>query len=276
MAKITPQRALELLRQLGANVEAAEDDSQEDFNEQDIIKAIDDNRTIVIKPRIQDEIHRDIKGKQGGILRGFLVKTTGISRKILDEIENDEEAIKNALAFREEKYSTDSKTMREELDRISSLNEAEKARIQQEFEAKLAEANNKYISRDINDHIINLLEKKPLPEGADKRRIAEIVRQALAAEVDLGYDENERKVLTYTKGTQNPALNKSKSNAFDWNEALDDVLSPLGLLRKDMRDENPSQHMQKNGVNLAASSMPSKPGSDYMQKVQEALQSMKQ
>lgn len=276
MAKITAQRALELLKRLGANVELAADESEEDFNEDEITRAIDDNRIVVIKPRIQDEIHKDLKGKQGGILRGFLVKTTGISRKTLDEIENDEEAIKTALAFREEKYSADSKTMREQLEKISQSHEEEKTKLQQEFEAKLSEANNRYISRDINDHIVTLLEKMPLPDGADKRKIAELVRGELSAKVDLGYDEKERKVIVYTKGTQNPALNKAQNNAFDWTEALTDTLTPLGLLRKDMRDENPELHANKRGVDLTKPAAPIATGGvgDYMKDMSQALEQM--
>lgn len=274
--KITSQKAAQLLKLLGADVELVDDESLEEYQEQDLIDAITNNRKDVIRPKIQDEIFSQLKGKQGGILRNHLVRTTGIPRNAIEDIDNDEDAIKAALAFREEKYSLDSKDMREQLDKIVKSHQDEIEKQQQDWEAKLKVANDKYTSRDINDYIVSRLDKMPLPDGADKKRIADLIRNELAKNIDLGYDESERKVLTFTKGTQNPALNKAKSNAFDWNEAIEDIITPYALIRKDMRDENPAKHTNK--VGRQAQNIPPTPQNGgvpaYMESVKAAFDKM--
>lgn len=265
--KIKPSRAIDILKLLGiqdAQLVAEEED--EEYDEKTFFDTVDANRRVVLEPQISDKLLNDLKGKTGGTLRTLLVRTTGISRKVLDEIPTDEEAIKTALQFREEKYSTDSKTMREQLDGITAGHQTELETLKAQYEAKVAEANQKYISRDIDDFIVSKLEKKALPEGADRKEVAKILRNLLSPDIDLGFDETERKPLTFQKGTQNPALNLAKNNSFDWDEAIDAKLNPLGLLRKDMRDQKPEDAMRDRGgdyKNGNQNQLPKGPVSDY-------------
>lgn len=244
--KFTPKTAVTFLKQLGIqDAELVEDDEASTYDESAAFAAVDANRSVVLKPKITEEVHQTLKGKVGGLLRAELSKATGLSRKTFEEIEGDAEAIQTALKLREEKYSGDSKAMRDELDGIGAKHSQALEEREQEFNKRLKELTDRYNAKNIQEFLTEKLGSKALPDNANRKEIAKLAYNALSNEIDFSFDENENKVIALQKGTQNGALNKAKTQAYDWDEALESFLTPLGLIRKDMRDVNPMEAMQK-------------------------------
>lgn len=237
--KLTQQQLLDLVKAAGVQaVEVVDDEAQSEYNIDAILAEIDSQRVHVIKPKIVNEITKDLQGRVSGTLKSELARKTGIVRNLLNDL-NDEEAITLALQHREDKYSTDSKTMRENLDKMTAAHAAEKEEIETKYKAEIQAAKDRYIQRDIQDGIVKKLEKTALPDTADRKVVANTLKNILSQNIDFGYDEEKGEIIPYAKGTLNPALNLAGSNVFDWNERIEHALAPLGLIRKDMRDSDP-------------------------------------
>lgn len=253
--KFTDKQITDLLTSLGVkDVQRVENDDEADYNNDEILTAIDAARLPVITPKIKDGLHTEILGRESGLLRQHLVKLTGIPMAELKELSNDD-AIKTALAFRESKYSTDTKGLREQLETLVSTKDTERETALTAKQKEVDAAIQKYVDRDINEFIESKLSKAPLPQTADKKQVARILRNLLDPEMDLSYDEATRNVIPLEKGTKNTMLNKAKTQMLDWEETLKEKLSPLGLWATDMRDQKPDggagdsykpKHIKKN------------------------------
>lgn len=245
-AKVTADYLPKLLKDLGVDVVVVEDEADIEYDEKAIYEAIDANRALILEPKISEKVKSEIAGVSGSKLRRKLVQTTGVSRKVLDEIQDDDEAIKTALKFYEDKFSGDAQEMNRKFVELSESYEAERQAFENRVKEVESQWKHKYNSRNIVDEIeTQYLSKIKLPKEANRKFLAKQFYDQLSQQYDLDFDETENKTIVRQKGKEFIAQNKQGTKPFDWKEAADDFIKPFGYPTSDTRDIDPAEEMNR-------------------------------
>lgn len=267
--KCTPQEAISLLQEVGLTVELVEEGSEYDKNS--AIQAIDAKRSEFLAPQIIQEFKdseiNKIKAAQGGSLRSKLVRKTGISRSELDKIQNDEEAIEAAFAFKAASLEGDKEETNKRIDEILNTHKLEVEGIKKEYQSQLAQAEEKYISKEMKEYFTSILKDAPLPQDSDRSLLAELVMNHIKGKVDLKLDAESKQPIAYKKGTEERLLNESRTAVYDFMPDVKSFLEPMGLWQKDTRGLNPSDLMK--GTTPVPEAAPSFPTDDIAKKKAE-------
>lgn len=250
-----------VIKQLLPNVQLAEDeDGLADIN--DIINAIDGNREPILKDRIKDSLHKELKGQFSGSLLRKLMRQTGATEADLKGAENDEDLIKKAVTFSLSKMNAAQEDVLKTIADLTSKHNSELDAIKAEYEGIIKSNKSTYEKRDITDYVLSELEGLSIRQGVDKKNLAKIVMAELESGNDLSFNYDEGKPSVFKKGSTSPSLNKSGNALFSWKEAIEDIVSPLGCITKDTGGVNPVGAMsgagaaiQPNGISHSNNSL---------------------
>lgn len=240
MPKITAKELQKELKALtGVDVEIVEDENEVDFDRNSFYQAIDNQRRVVLEPGIAEKVKKEVSGIAGRRLRKYLEEHTGISKKTLEEIEDDAEAIAAAVKFNNEKWDGSAKEMNKKLEEIARQKDKEREEALLPLQQEVEKWQRAYKGRDIVAKIQKELGRIKIPETADRHYLAKSAYEKALAAYDLDVDEaDQEKVNVLQKGTKFAATNKQGNNPFDWQEFLTDFIKPLGYAISDNRDED--------------------------------------
>lgn len=240
MPKITAKELQKELKALtGVDVEIVEDENEVDFDRNSFYQAIDNQRRVVLEPGIAEKVKKEVSGIAGRRLRKYLEEHTGISKKTLEEIEDDAEAIAAAVKFNNEKWDGSAKEMNKKLEEIARQKDKEREEALLPLQQEVEKWHRAYKGRDIVAKIQKELGRIKIPETADRHYLAKSAYEKALAAYDLDVDEaDQEKVNVLQKGTKFAATNKQGNNPFDWQEFLTDFIKPLGYAISDNRDED--------------------------------------
>lgn len=240
MPKITAKELQKELKALtGVDVEIVEDENEVDFDRNSFYHAIDNQRRVVLEPGIAEKVKKEVSGIAGRRLRKYLEEHTGISKKTLEEIEDDAEAIAAAVKFNNEKWDGSAKEMNKKLEEIARQKDKEREEALLPLQQEVDKWQRAYKGRDIVAKIQKELGRIKIPETADRHYLAKSAYEKALAAYDLDVDEaDQEKVNVLQKGTKFAATNKQGNNPFDWQEFLTDFIKPLGYAISDNRDED--------------------------------------
>lgn len=240
MPKITAKELQKELKALtGVDVEIVEDENEVDFDRNSFYQAIDNQRRVVLEPGIAEKVKKEVSGIAGRRLRKYLEEHTGISKKTLEEIEDDAEAIAAAVKFNNEKWDGSAKEMNKKLEEIARQKDKEREEALLPLQQEVEKWQRAYKGRDIVAKIQKELGRIKIPETADRHYLAKSAYEKALLAYDLDVDEaDQEKVNVLQKGTKFAATNKQGNNPFDWQEFLTDFIKPLGYAISDNRDED--------------------------------------
>lgn len=280
--KATQSQILEkLLPQIGlANVVVVEDEADADFDLNAALGTVDENRSAIFKPQLEEslrtELSSSINGRRGGELRNHLIKLTGIPRGQVEKIEKDEDAIKAAIAHKMALIEGDTKEATKKIDELIAAHNSEKEQIIGEWSAKEQAAIQKYIDRHVADYYeTNILSDAPLNKKADRKTLAEDFKNHVSNNYTVKFDEDKRTVELMDK--KNPALPALNGNQkVDLKELAKDFFTKRGVWETDTRNITAADAMQ--GLNLqqyqGANGQPINPEADPIGANNAALQSL--
>jgi hypothetical protein len=248
--KLTQSQVVELLKHAGlADVEVVADEAAADYNQDDALKAIDNERSKILKPRIEQELSESVKsseiGKMSGIINSALAKASGLKRADIEKLEKFEERIEAAFNHKSSQLEGDQKAIDNRIKELVDKHNADLEALKNDYDGQLTEAKNQYIDRDITSYIGDKLKDAPILDTADRSIAAQDFKRHLQEKYHLTYDEAEKAVRFYQKDNpQMPALNASGTAAIDVLGEAKTYFEPRGLWQKDMRHKNAGAEMQ--------------------------------
>lgn len=264
MQKITQKHLLELLK--AAGVPAVEVVTDEDYdkhvkdkpeNEADVdamLASIDESRGKILRPDIEKEITESIDKKLQGTMWNSLrsalgreFKSAGITLSDLQDKTKVEDMVKVCLEKYNEKFSQDTDGLRKELTTQQEAWQQEKEKLIAEEEKKRSELHGKFIEKDIDSKMLELVAALPRdPKGNDAIR-AKSAKAFLREIAHLHYDEATGTLELRSKDDTNiPYMGTDgKKRAIEPKDALKDYAAAMGWGATDMRHVNPSEAMKQ-------------------------------
>jgi hypothetical protein len=249
--KFTAAQALQLIQQLGVDAElVADDQATKDLKFDDAIAAVDESRGKILRPDIESELRTELTtslaGKFGGELRTHLRRLSGNALKSGDLKEmKDEEALQKFLEVMVGQKDQSLEDIRNQMK--VSLEEADAERLKQlkEKEDAFSALQEKYIERDRDTVYEQVLSAIPRTGGNIK-----VQAQAFKAYVRNlykdHYDDSKKDIdLRDLSNPEKPALRGNiavllKDVGTEW-------AKESGILKGDMRGEDPTKHLGGDG-----------------------------
>lgn len=225
--KVTAQKAIELLAELGVDAVLVEEDSQVDINIDDVTAQAVKYLQPQIEPALRERIEGEIGAKNNGTLLSAIQSVWGIPKK-----EIDGKNYKEIVSYMKERSdnSTDKdewkKKYEEAVRDYEEQIEAANNTWQSKYDTDIAGERKKYIDRDINTAFISLVEKMPR-KGGDIAEQADALRYKVEKN---GYE------LKYENGT----LEFWKDNKkIKHEEVINPIAEKLFPIATDTRHVNP-------------------------------------
>lgn len=250
MPKVTATKLIEFLNNLGVQgVEVVDNDTDVDFDPEEGLKTVDMARRKILEPQIiqeqSEKIKGEIAGKNAGTFRSLLVRNFGIDRKELDNL-NDEEMLKKALSHHDGKFSKDTEDLRKEIQDMVEKHNGNIAKVREEYEGKLTEAQLRYIDRDIDEAILNEIKDAPLPKGANRVALAKQLKAELRNEAHIEYDETTKGIHLRDRSNKEKKLYNSNGTAeLKIIDKAKDFFSNLGIWETNTSNVNPADALAK-------------------------------
>lgn len=250
MPKVTATKLIEFLNNLGVQgVEVVDNDTDVDFDPEEGLKTVDIARRKILEPQIiqeqSEKIKGEIAGKNAGTFRSLLVRNFGIDRKELDNL-NDEEMLKKALSHHDGKFSKDTEDLRKEIQDMVEKHNGNIAKVREEYEGKLTEAQLRYIDRDIDEAILNEIKDAPLPKGANRVALAKQLKAELRNEAHIEYDETTKGIHLRDRSNKEKKLYNSNGTAeLKIIDKAKDFFSNLGIWETNTSNVNPADALAK-------------------------------
>lgn len=247
--KVSNKQLLEAIKQLFPNAQVVADDDETVSSIDEIISMLDASREPILKDRLRDSMHKELKGEWSGALLRKLMRQTGVSESALSSLDKDEDRIKAAVNFILEKASASQPDIQKTISDITAENAKALDAMKADYEGKLSESKKKYEAKEIGAFISEQIDSMPIRQGIDKKVLAKIVMAEICNAHDVGFDYNDNKVVVNKKGASTPSLNKAGNGLFSWTEAITDILTPLGSIAHDTGGVNPAEAMGGFGKN---------------------------
>lgn len=251
--KLTQSELTAFLQGIGiTTVEIVDKEEESEFDKDELLTAVDDNRKQILKPLIESEVKErlisEAKGTAGGSLRSELARSTGMKRADLERIEKDADAIKAAIDYKMGLIEGDKAETDKKVNEILEAHRLEKESLINDYDAKLQSANQKYIDRDINEFVAAQLKDAPIPKNADRNVLAKDFVKHLQDKYHLNYDEATKAAELYLKDKPDmPAMNAAKNAKISILDEAKEFLTPRGLWEKDMSGRSPEEEMAGRG-----------------------------
>lgn len=225
-------------------VEVVEDDTDSDFNSDEALRIIDEGREPIIKERVKDKMHQELRGRYSGSLIRQLIRQAGVTEADLKDAGGDEEAIKKALSLYSARITNGASDSQKVIEELTSRHSAELDAVKAELNGVITDLRGKYNRKEMLGVIVNELEGANIRSGVDKQRLAKLVLDEVSSLTDLSYEEEGAKINFYKKGTTAPALNKSGNALFSLKEAIPDIIKPFGVVADTTAHINPKTAME--------------------------------
>ena len=250
--KISIAAALALLAALGApvaDIVADEKDADQDYSQDEALKAVDESRTAIIEPKLTEALTEKISvavaGKSAGTVRTILARLTGIKRAEFEGLNSEEEMIQKALEHYSANSSKSTEELRKQLTDVSAAHTKALEDKEQEWGKKVKDAQDKYIERDIDAALAEEVKKIPR-SGGDPSRQAQLLKTALREKYHLHYDEEKKAVQLRRKDNPDvPALNEAGTLPIGVSDSAKTFLTDMGLVVKDTRHEDPNETLKE-------------------------------
>lgn len=249
--KLSAKQAERLINQLGADVELVADDqatADKDLKFDEAISAVDASRGAIIKPNIEADLRESltssIAGKFGGDLRAKVRRLSNNQLKTSDlEGLKDDEVLQKLIDSVVGQKDQNLEDIRNQQRNQLAEWEAEKLALIATKDKEFTELKTKYTERDIVSAIQNELSGIPLT-GGDKAIIASLARTFVGERYHTHYDETKKAVeLRDLANKEKIALNGQV--AVQLKDVLQDFAKSAGILKTDMRTEDPSKIQQQ-------------------------------
>lgn len=247
--KLSAKQAQELLKAAGVAVEIVEDDAA-DFNADAILQSLDEARTPYIKPQIEqaikDEVGAAAKGHTSTIYKTALAKAfkgAGIERRALDKIEDLDKMIEYVRDTFSSTFSKDTEALRAELESVGKKHAEQLEAQRAELEGKVKEVEGKFIDRDIEAALLDVVSAIPRTGGNPSVQMKQL-KASLGEAYKLHYNAEKKAVELLDKETGVPVFaNESKTAFLTPNDAAKTFFADLGVLATDSRGASPTAAM---------------------------------
>ena len=120
--KVSNKQLLEAIKQLFPNAQVVADDDETVSSIDEIISMLDASREPILKDRLRDSMHKELKGEWSGALLRKLMRQTGVSESALSSLDKDEDRIKAAVNFILEKASASQPDIQKTISDITAEN----------------------------------------------------------------------------------------------------------------------------------------------------------
>lgn len=252
MQKLSIGKALKLLQLLGvpvAELVTDDKDATPDVKDDDVISAVDTSRSAILKPRWEQE-NKDandaaFKGRMLGTLKSAIARAAGIATKDLDGFDSAEEMIKKALGVYDQKFSSDTQELRDKIKEMETAHTDAISAKEKDWQAKLDEANNKYIERDIDTALAKAIKAIPRT-GGDEMVQALAYKLAARGKYHLHYNEKTQQVeFRKLDNHEVPVMNDANTLAIKPEDDMKEWLKSLGLAASDNRHQRPDEAQRR-------------------------------
>lgn len=263
--KLSAAQAIELINQLGADVELVDDkhaDSTLKFDE--AISSVDQSRIKILKPNIESEIKESLTsslaGKFGGDLRANLRRLSNGQLKTSDLKDlKDDEAIQKFLDVMIGQKDSSLEEIRNQQRTQLQEWETEKNRIISEKDSEFSKLKSLYTERDIDSYLENALNEIPRIGGNIKAQ-TQLAKSFIRSKYKDHYDDSNK--LLELRDLVNPdklALNGNV--AVSIKDALTEFAKEAGILKTDMRNEDPTKFIAQDVKTGNQNNISTRPGS---------------
>lgn len=256
MAKLTLGQLIEIAQSAGVpHVEVVDEkDADKEYTLEANLSLIDASRGAILKPAYKQELESglaaSITGAKTGNLISALIKEFGIERKELEAItKNPDFKTADLLAKAKElssaKYSQDTEGLRNELTNATTTHQQALEAIKSDYEGRLSSANQKYIDRDIESTILEVLKDAPLPEKSNRLSLAKQLKAHLNENAHIHYDEVTKAISLRDKANKElPLLTTAKTEIKILDKAKE-FFTDLGVWQTNTTSINPSDVMNR-------------------------------
>lgn len=251
MPKITQKQLIESLQAAGVqHVEVVEDETQSDFNVDDILSSIDKSRSAIILPQHEatmfEKANTGAMGRVIGTVASELSRTFGIPRAEIVKFADLKEMVSKSADLYTANLDKDKTALAKQLEEMGTAHQVAIEAKDSEWGDKYKKAQDRYIDRDIDAALVEALKDAPFLPTTDKTQAAKLLKNQLKGDYDLSYDEETKQVSLLQKGTKIAALNATNTSALKPFDKAKDIFEPLGMWQKDMRGINPTDAMRNN------------------------------
>lgn len=251
--KLSATQALALIKQLGVDAElVADDQATNDLKFDDAIAAVDNSRGRILRPEIEselrDQLTSSLAGKFGGDLRAHLRRLSNGQLKTSDLKElKDEEAIQKFMDVMIGQKDQSLEEIRTQQKNQLQEWESEKVRLLAEKDSEYSKLKTWYIEKDIDSLLEAALTEVPRTGGNIKAQ-SQLAKSYLRSKYKDHYDE-EKKELELRDFTNPEKLALNGNIAIQLKDVLTEFAKETGILKTDMRNEDPTKHLDGGGNN---------------------------
>jgi hypothetical protein len=241
MPKLTQAQAISLLKAVGVpDVEIVAEAA--DFNLDETTRLIDTARRPIIRTQIEDELRDSISraatGRIAGTFKSALAREFGVTRDELDQYDSGKEGdmIKALMAKWQAANpgkDADTEGLRQQLQAAVAAHAAKLAEQKTTYENQLAEANAKFVGRDINDSLAAQIKAIPRT-GGDENMQAQMLRAHLEGLYHIEYNPQTKKIELRDKANrERVVMNEAGTQILSVDQVAKNFLEGLGVAAKD-------------------------------------------
>ena len=246
--EVSTKKVKELLKAIGiADVEIVDDADDKDVSIDDLVNQVDANRSAIIEPQVKDavktELEAGIKARIFGTVKAAFNRS-GI--KLTEEYASVDDMVKKALVGFNDKFSQDAQKLRDDMEIMIKEHEAALSTEKEKYEKELADKENKFTDRDIEEILQTYLKEIPRI-GGDELIQAKEVKRYLQEKYHVAYEPSDRKIQIMQKDKpEHPVFNEQKTSIKDVKDVVKEWCDSIGITAKDTRHNNPSTVMNGN------------------------------
>lgn len=273
--KLTQQQLIAAVKAMGADVELVDDDAASTYDLNEVLEAVDGNRSKILQPKWEQEhgenLTAAIKGEQNNRFERMLKNELNTDIKQFKDGMLLEEKLKIAIAGYKDTLQGEEQNTAKKIQELIDSHKSETESLKETYEAQVKSANDKYIGRDMKDYVSTQLKDIPLNKKMDRDIAMEDFYSHLQNKYHLSYDEAKKAVGFFDKA--NNAMPVLKNNMMlDLKDEAKEFFTPRGAWETDTRNEpyNPNQGQDYKPVQPNNGQQPSNP-TDYGKTMGELL-----
>lgn len=254
MPKLTQEQLNQLLQAAGVEaVEIVNDPAQaDDFELDTLLATIDQSRSKILRPRIEQELQETVdkksQGKTNGILLTALIRNYGANRKELEAM-TPEEMVRFCIEKHNETLSKDGQGLRDEMSKMANDHAQELEKIKESHKQDIVAQKDKYNARNIHSHYLKTISAKARIDGDDDIR-AEGFGAYVTKRAHVVYDEEKDAIrLFQIDNPELPLQNEKRTQDITLDMLEDEYASKQGYRVKDNRHVNPNNIMKQQPPN---------------------------
>lgn len=240
--KLTAEQAVQLIQKVVApDANIVESEEESDFDISAALTAIDNNRSKILKPKIEAEVRETIttqvEGEVFGKTQSKLVKAFGVQRSTLSKAANIEEAIELAKNHYSEQLDGDKADTERKYNELVATQTAEREKLENEWKQKYSTLENEHL----RGKKIELLksEIKTAPTTWDRDVAANEILRYAEEKYDVKLENGA--LVYYQKGSNLVATNAAGNDHIKHADIAREYLEPRNGWETDTRKLQPQQ-----------------------------------